>query len=503
MIKQNKPFGFTKPGYKPVARLGPQGALLAQNHEAIHHHFNTLTTLGNSLALLGQLSEGCSGPLGKIAMKIGSKWSEAAVNKAEGVTHYVAFKRTERRIPNYSFESVEKILSEMDVSAWRDWRNKYDDLDLSPGSKDALAMHVAIYVFNVPLYEALENLACLEDATNLITREVLDNRFLEVEHVLCSKEGLLLLQDWDKKMALLWALDKTSESKSRKESSACEAIFRELMPDFESVPRANVPDSIELASNWNAQLENMGMPASCRVSITRKGYIDSINDVLIIPPAPSLSKIDHFDDPKVVANLLGSNPGFFSLGIAHILHDEDTVFSNKYKRTLNRGDVYIRFSFAKPTENLDRYDIADSHLFTILSVEELTRNMSFLNHSNLVITQSAPSDEILDEITSSYGGKPEQAWRFHWGLTSGQAHDNIMEASDNVSSIQSVEMHNSNSVFWIAKMKDQNWLDVYPVTWNARNTFSSLIEDIPNVTPLELEPTMVYCILGLIINVGY
>lgn len=503
MVKQTKPFGFTKPGYKPVVRLGPQGALLAQNHEALHHHFNTLTTLGNSLALLGQISERCSAPLGDIAMKIGSKWSEAAVNKAEGVTHYVAYKRTERRIPNLSIDSVENILTEMDVSAWRDWRNKYDDLDLEPGSKDALAMHVATHVFNIPLYEKLEDLAFLDDKVNLITKKILDTRFLEVESALFSEDGLSLLQDWDEKMEALWATDKTAECKSREESSSFDAIFRELMPEFESAPRANVPDSVELASNWNAQLENIGMSASCRVSITYNGYIHAINDVLIIPPAPSLNKIDHFSDPSVVVDILKANPDVFSLGIAQILNDKDYVFSHKYKRTLSRGDVYIRFSFAKPTENMDRYNIAGNHISTILSVEELTRKMTFLNHSNLVITQSEPSDEILDKITSSYGGKPEQAWRFRWGLTGAQAHDSIMEVSANVSSIQSVEMHNSNSVFWIVKMKDQNWLDVYPVTWNTRNTFSSLIEDIPNVTPLKLKPAMVFCILGLIINVGY
>ena len=75
-------------GHLPLARLDESIPLFTQHHEALHHHFNCLTTLGNSLNLLAQLAAKCPGPIGKAARRVASSMVRCSSQISRGPNQF-------------------------------------------------------------------------------------------------------------------------------------------------------------------------------------------------------------------------------------------------------------------------------------------------------------------------------------------------------------------------------------------------------------------------------
>ncbi len=268
--------GYTRPGHLPLARLDGFLPLFTQHHEALHHHFNSLTTVGNSLNLLGQLAIKCPDPLGKVAKQVASRWSDAQVNLLEGLINYVAHKRTTRRLDPSAVAELDRIAEEASKGLWAPWRTRYDHLPVSDLSRDALAMHVGVLTLNIPVYDALADLSNLSAAIHVVSEPLITARLEDIEEVLFSSKGLMALKVWDYEMQRLTATDLPEESKQNAESDAFYLLLNRLNPCYISVPRGFVPQSVALAENWNRQLTALGLPESCRVEIKNVGYVDAI-----------------------------------------------------------------------------------------------------------------------------------------------------------------------------------------------------------------------------------
>lgn len=502
---QTNPRGFTIPGKYPVATVFPKESLLAQQHESLHYHFNTLTTLGNSICLLVQLAEKCP-QLSSIANIIASRWSEALSFKLEGLITYVSYKRARRRDRNVSRESFENMISdEMYRQAWRTWFDKYDALEISDGSKDALAMHVGRYALNMPIYDALNNLNSLDKKENIITEQVINERFDTIEETILSEKAKSLLYEWDYKVQQIYLTSLSEKEKQSLESDLIDKIFKKILPHFDSVPRQKVPESVGLASTWNSQLEKYGYPQECRIDITNKGFIDSNEYVCINPPAPSVAELRRCKKATTIVNILEDNINTYSLCIIYRNNNEDFRLSKKYGRILRQGETYVRIIFGRPTSDLSRCDIVvNLNLFNILKRNEIIKWFSQLNHQNLIITQSAMGDEILEEI-SEFGIFPqEQIWKFHWNRPMEWMFNNIIKEADSISAIHVSLMTNAKVCFIIVKDDKRRWLDVYPLPREAiEHITSDKIKFIEEKTQKIIEEKMLYSILNMVINFAF
>lgn len=497
------PLGCTSPGSYPMARLGGGGpivSLIAQHHEALHHDFNTCTTLGNSLQLLGQLATKCPPPLKDIAFKVALHWNDAQIHELEGLINYVCYKRV-ARLTNLSKETYETFLDKVHKLVWHEWVTRYDTLDISENSKDALAMHIGKFALNIPVYNILDNLDFLDSALSFITRDNIRQRFKQIENVLFSRQRHALLHSWDIAMKHLWMSDSSEADKQKKEAYEIDNLLRYLLPKFESVPRQRVADSIRLASNWNAQLDLRKLPANCHVEIEFIEYMDAAQHVVIQPPAPSIIGLALLNDESFIVKFLKDNPDSYCLCIVHSEKSDLNIISRKYNRVLRKGDIYVRFSFVKPTLNSDRYDILDRHFFTILAADDLQHLLKHLAHPHLVLTQSEPSYEILDRIIECNKILQDQVWRFHWGKPVSWALNNVQSNREEIKWLHSVYMINSQTFFLLVKSGRNNYLDVYPLPSASMGFFMKL--DFREKFKTTIESKMLYGILGLVMNIGF
>lgn len=502
MVHRVQPCGFTVPGKLPVARLGPRGSLVAQHHEALHYHFNSLTTIGNAITLLCQLAYKCPTGLGKIAMDVASEWTNAIIYKLEGLINYVCFKRVKRRIPDFTAEEYEELLTETYCQAWHEFENLYDQLEIAESSKDALAMHVGGFVLNLPVYHLIEDLTELENTRNAVTREGIHRRYFEVESALCTDQGRVGINNWNAQMLRLWSQNLTSVALQKADSDVAVTMLRGLVPDFKSVPNTDVVQSVAISETWNKQLGKMGFDSKCRVHITECEYVDAMERLVIFPPAPSLSYLYPCNEPSVITTFLDDNPEFFGLVTLHSEKSKYTL-SKKYGRIVGKGQVYLRCSFARSTEERNRYDIPDYHLFTTLQLEDLPEWLGSLQHPHIVITVSHAGKDLTESITAIGRFGPQQLWRFHWGDKVDWTLESIKQNEEKVTWVRIVLLDNSKSAFWLVKIQDRPCLDVYPVPWEFRDKLLSRFQSLRSDDYSFIDAKTIYVVLGLILNTGF
>lgn len=502
MVHRIQPCGFTTPGRLPAARLNPQSGLVAQHHEALHHHFNSITTVGNGLALLCQLSRECPPPLSSLAMEIADHWTGAIVYELEGLINYVCMKRVMRRFLNYTTEEYEHLLTKNYRRAWINWKRRYDSLEIEDRSKDALAMHVGGFVLNIPVYHGLKNLKTLDRARNMVSEEVVSQRFTDVAREVDSPQGRKEIVKWNVQMQELWSQRLSEASLQRAESEAAIAMLRRLVPNIESVPTCEITQSVQIANSWNNQLTDMGYTLGHKIQMTESDYVDSMTEVVIFPPTPSLSCLYPCERPSTITDFLQSQPESYGLVIVH-QEKKGFVLSKKYNRELKKGQVYLRCSFSKPTPKCDRYDIPDLHLFAILSVEEFKSWIRIISHPNLIITNSHASEDLMHMIVENCALDSNQLWQFHWGEKIEPTLDFIKRNQGNIKWIKTVLMVNSKSAFWLAKFDDHQHLDVYPVPWEFRDALIHQLRSLYSFGPPCVDDRALYAILGLIMNVGF
>lgn len=494
------PLGLTKPSTLPTVRLSRQAGVIQQHHEALHHHFNSLTTLGNSLALLAQLADSRSGHISVTAQWLASTWSLAQTPRIEGLICYVAFKRASRRDKTVTYETYNERLPNEYRRLWQQWYLRYEGLHVQDSSRDALAMNVGQFCLNLPLYSHMKDIEHLEKAEPFVTEKILEDRFSKLEARLFSEEERLFLSAWESEVARSQSRQLPEEMAQGLESDFLTALFHNIAPDIESVPRTEVPSSVVLAQLWNDQLSRLGLKA--RVSMTDKGYIRAEQDVVVQPPATSVSGLSECSSPAEVIACLEDHPELCCLAIC-FRDNASHVFSRKYERTLKPGDVYMRFGFVRPDLRASRYDVAlDGGKFAMLSPQEFTQWIEELSNSRLVVTHAENSSDLIPLITQRTGLPASHVWRIHWGIPVATAKESI-SMSRQVTMLHPVVMTVSKSAFWLVAIRDRPCWDVYPIPWEAR---SDLPKDI-SVPELDcvsgMDPALLFGILGLIISQGF
>ncbi len=496
------PSGLTRPGWLPTSRLSKFASVVAQQHEALHHLFNSLTTIGNGIVLLSQLAEKCPGKLARNARLLAHEWNDAQIKRLEGLICYVSYKRAIRRNNKITREKFESDLTKNYLDLFRFWLNNYDNLPIPDPSKDSLAIHVGIYCLNLPLYDYISDLSQLQTKTRIVTEQLIESRFTRLEKALLYGKDYTIIIEWDENVSRLWSRGNNEEINQRDEAEITDKLFKQLVPDLESVPRIKVPQSVSLAKSWNEQILALGMPESCRVKITNVGYLDSTQKVIVQPAAPNVSNLYYCNNPKAVLEILNSNDQFYCLAILHRNKEKNHVFSHKYNRILNPGDTYIRFSFVKPNLEAERYDIFENRLFTIFSPEQNDFWLSNLNHPRLIITQSESSECILKHIVNQKSIIPINIWNIHWGQPISFLVKQIISNHEEIKGVKLVEMMVSNSVFLIIKFKKRDHIDIYPISWDTKDSIHQLIKEF-NLNGLSFDSSMLLGVFGLITSEAF
>jgi hypothetical protein len=497
------PEGSTNPGYLPSARLSKFASLITQHHESIHHDLNCTTTLGNCIALLSDLSKNCKGELAQNARHIATVWNECQASRCEGLVCYVAYKRSCRRNNQITKSIYEDILPKSYLYLFKYWFDKYNNLPTQDNSKDALAMHIGEYCLNIPLYDQLSNLSKIDSCLTLITEKLIESRFNMLENAIFCNHGKNIIAKWDREVSKLWLQDKDIENTRRIESKITYDLFHRLSPDIQAVPSEKVPNSIFLAQSWNEQLSALGYADEVKVTITNMGLINSIEKVVIHPPAPTLTQsLFEIENTDSIFEILDSNLQSYCLVILHYDKENSHVFSRKYGRILKPGEIYARFSFVKPDLNQNRYDVGDGHFFAIIAPEQRPSWFTNFKHPRLVITNSAACQKNIIQAEEFKLLPINNLWSIHWNQTARSALEQISLKSADILGFKLVLMTVSNSSFWIINFQGNHYLDIYPIPWDLHELIIDLL-NTNNFQALEIENSMLFGILGLLISVGF
>lgn len=494
--------GSTRPGYFPAARLDRVSALFTQHHEALHHSFNCLTTLGNAVNLLTQLAIKCPGQIGGTARETATQWSHAQVNLLEGLINYVAYKRTARRLDMNGLSLLQEVvLQGVTGRLWSRWWSRYEQLPVSDLSKDALALHVGIFTLNIPLYEMLGDLDRISMATAAISEDLITSRLVTLEEALLSTGGLTSLKAWDDGVQQLALAGLPDEDMQRTEANAIDTMFRRLLPQYASVPRHLVPDSVALANIWNHQLAKKGLSDRCVIDITNVGYIDAVKDVVIEPPALA-GTVSACDNPEKILSMLDDDRDLQGLAI---VHRDTTPFrlSRKYGRILTPGDTYIRVSVAQVTSNCDRFALAPMGWFVILRPSEVATWLSALAHKRLVIMPSRAGTVEVSELARHRPGQPDRFWHVHWGVPFSKAASEVCRDAIKVQWTHVVELIVSKAIFWLVRRDDRDWTDIYPIAWDLLEEVSQTSRKLPGHTLSAHDAQTVFAATAMLTSVAF
>jgi hypothetical protein len=402
-----------------------------------------------------------------------TSWSEAATLLLEGVINYVAFTRTLRRTDQTP--SIESLIPSVALPGWRRWNEFYEALPVSDGSKDALAMHVASYVMNVPVYNRIEDLDRLLEAESTITATILSTRLSDVETQLLTTRGSALLREWERHM-----LDPTLDAlpdarRNTDERVAAHLFLASLVPEVSAVHPLAVPESVALANSWTSQLRHKGLQ-DARIDISDQGYLEGMDDLLMVPAAQSRSHLLPFPELDEFLSFISSDHNLHALAVVHQPKNR-FQFSRRYERSVGPDEVYIRCSFARFRP--DGIDFGQESFFAIQTHRDAMHLLCSLAHPRIVVVPSFAGATTAATLAAEMVGSKIPIWQVWWACRVSDFIAELKAATDEILWSKVLLLTRSESAFWIVQQRGRQLLDVYPLPMEAVDRATKFAAGLP------------------------
>ena len=424
------------PGFLPAARLLPRYNILTQQHESLHYHFNVLTTSGNALALLAQLISALpSHWIADQAAQVCDAWHDALLPQVEAVISYVTLNRARRRMTTpLSSSEYEALLQPSYVDGWRRWVSVYDALPIHETSRDALAMQVAIFCFNIPVYPLLRDPEQLQRAATLVTPEAMGERFQQCHKAISGAAGRCFLENYEK--SAMW-VDLNDPETHKRELASVYAFLHAECPSLQVVEPASVPESKDIAAEWNNYFRQHSLPLVSPIRMDMMpDPLTSEEYTTIVPPEPSVHDLNEIvavdrghgkPSPRAkIGAVLGLLSDDVELGAISFIHrnlgERPFILSAKYGRVLQAGECYVRSHFAKLGNGTEEIKVLPKGLFFIASQDDLVAMINGeQQHPRHIWIESMRRSTQAVQPTPPEISPERHYWRVAWGMTGTQA----------------------------------------------------------------------------------
>ena len=476
--------GGTLPGSNPYIRAMPGGNVLHQQHESLHRHFDTVTTLGNSLTLLCQLADSVPDTaIGTSASQLTSAWSDARALHLERVICYVAYRRARRRDPSLApIERLETALPSEYMEAWQDARASYDSLPLSEPSKDAMAMMIANFCMSIPLYELLSDLKSLDSCMPAVTESILHSRANALEHLLSSTTGKEFCGAYEDRVTEIQASHASAIQMSHDESAYVAQFLTLHEPNIEIVPSSNIPKSIDLADTWNFQLASLGLREDRPIKISLETGEEPVeNDVVVFPPAPQVHGLTELSDLSQISDYCQSAPRCWCVCYLYEHHGEEFQLSRKYKRVWEEGDCYVRCHLVDRDPATGTITIVESMFRLPESRTALWDEIAQVSETPRIIWANAYRCEELINTCAKIVTTPLQTWRILWGRRPEDVVKRLEETEADVDWVHFGRALTSGLLFVMALQSRRGLVEVFPIVPSALPSMHSQVSGMKGI----------------------
>ncbi len=486
-IVYTHPQGETPVSSEPILRAGGiLSSLLTEQHEILHYSFNTTTTLGNSIALLAQLSKVNDPDISGVAKQIATNWNNSISLNVEGVICYVSYIRAQRRSSNLeSIYSVEKKLNSSYATEWKRIRNIYDHLHVPDYFKDVIPMLVADSCLNIPLYKEIFYLDNLSKTSRLITTNIINKRFSVCEELLFSSKGKQFVRELLKIDDELVARNASGLEFSMIEGKLFGDFIKNNSEGFEIFSKKLVRQSTKLAKSWNLQLKRLNIIEEAIISIKKIGNdIDfqalTEKSCHVLPPAPQIHPL-HFSDNY--HNICSYHQGFCSENTIMVCFiyehkkDKKFIFSRKYNRKIEKGDYYIRLHFwlEKDGEMLQ----IENSFFLTGNKENISNQLSEINNiDRLIVIEADGTTGYLEKFS---GGTSKYLINVNWGKKMDHIIESISKVKNDIEVIEFLPVASDETQYLVFRRFGEEQFFVYPVSVSAMEYIHKyILENIPN-----------------------